>query len=203
MSLLDELRNAPEEEEARRRHQIKEDWDNITELLFEIMKCVLKYWATEGYNDCRISLKDCIESIEEENTYKDSHYNENGDTVFDIEFENSVDSQLWERVRQYFYFYMCDEIHSTYEGIYNYPNTFGMKEKHAIKLATAITNKLKSEGLTVDYKLSKTAPKYHIEKRFVKYTSNLDKLFSGKEGYYTNKEVEDENMYTFELKIHW
>lgn len=199
MGFADELRNAHEVKAEEQKQHI-EDKKELEKLLLDLIKKHCKYFAENSRNECTVYIKDLIDYFENEYTNK---YSIGLDDTMEIEFYNYKEALLWERLRNMFFHYININSKMYNDKIYNYPPVFGMSKENAKKLSFFLKKQLVDEGLTVEVMLHKEYLKCHYEEQFIEYNSKLDKILSGKDGYYKKICIEDEQMYSFNLKISW
>lgn len=198
MGFADELRNAPSKRQQEEQRQLEEDWELIAKLFINYIKRRCRWAAESGYNESKVSMNDCIDDLEEQ--FTSSYTNGYDESSLVIEYDYSEEGRMWERIRDRFYHYTCEEeqVHTI-----PYPNMRGMSLKDATVLSERLKESLQGEGLNVVTQLRKEYEKVRFEDKYVKHTSKIEKMLTGTEGHYEKQYVTEEQMYSFAITVSW
>lgn len=196
MGFADELRKTPD----REKEQKQKDWRDIEKMFVDYIKEYCRQVAGAKQNECTIYLSDFVSELENNYTSQEKGDCSAGYAIYEIEYENCAEARLWERVRNNFYFYICDDV---FKRKGNYPNTFGMSQNNVNDFSASVKRALCKEGLDVKVNIRKEICKVYYEEKYVEHTSKFEKFLTGSDGHYIQEEREGECMYSFSLNISW
>lgn len=161
--------------------------------------------AEQGGQFYRANLREYIFGLDESYTSKTEkrENSESDKTEYFISFPYySSESKEWEDCRSLFFHYWYGEAIMRNNALYHYPHIFGLDIELAEQIRDYLSEKCADDGLNGVIKLHDGSKVYRLEERYVEY-GKIERMFTGKGGYYKTVPVEEKKLRELLIEFRW